>query len=88
MTSDDIFAVYAGWDTPTPECASRVLMGPNTSTEVATLRATLEVAYQLALLNEQIGGVLNSRTAQVRVMVEQGEYPLQVKVEKDAPSRW
>jgi len=81
MTSDDIFAVYAGWDTPTPECASRVLMSPNTSTEVATMRATLEVAYQLALLNEQIGGVLNSRIAQVRVMVEQGEWPLQVKIQ-------
>jgi hypothetical protein len=39
------------------------------------------VAYQLALLNEQIGGVLNSRIAQVRVMVEQGEWPLQVKIQ-------
>jgi len=82
MTSDDIFAVYAGWDTPTPECPSRVLMSPNTSTEVATLRATLEVAYQLALLNEQIGGVLNSRIAQIAVRVESGEYPLQVQVQE------
>jgi hypothetical protein len=80
MTSDEIYATFGNWDTPTPECASRVLMSPNTSTEVATMRATLEVAYQLALLNEQIGRVLNSRSAQVRVMVESGEWPLQVQV--------
>ena len=52
------------------------------STEFAAFRASLEVAWQLAILNEQIGGVLNSRIAQVRVMVEQGEWPLQVHIQE------
>lgn len=88
MTSDEIYAVFKDWDAPIEGCASRVLMSPNTTTDVAAYRASLEVAYQLALLNEQIGGVLNSRTAQVRVMVEQGEWPLQVQVQPPQPNRW
>ena len=64
------------------------LMNRSMPTEVAAYRASLEVAWQLACLNESIGGVLNSRFAQVRVMVEQGDYPLRVQVAKDAPSRW
>jgi hypothetical protein len=79
MTSDGIYAVFKDWDTPTPECESRVLMGQNTPTEVATMRATLEVAYQLALLNEQIGNVLNSQFPQIRVMVEPGQWPIQIQ---------
>jgi hypothetical protein len=80
MTSDQIAKVaetvdWCGED-GTP------MMNPGMSVETANLRATLEVAYQLALLNEQIGGVLNSRIAQMRVMVEAGDYPLQVKVQE------
>jgi hypothetical protein len=82
MTSDEIFAVYKDWDTPTPECASRVLMGANSSPEASNFRINLEIAYQLALLNEQIGGVLNSRVPQIRVMCESGEWPLQVQVQE------
>jgi hypothetical protein len=55
---------------------------PNQTTEVAQLRWTIEVAYQLACLNEQIGGVLNNRVAQMRVMVESGDWPLQVQVQE------
>jgi hypothetical protein len=82
MTSDEIFAVYKDWDTPTSECASRVLMSPNTAIETSIFRATMEVAYQLAILNEQIGGVLNSRIPQIRVMCESGEWPLVVTEKK------
>ena len=82
MTSTEIEAVYKDWDTPTEGCASRVLMSPNTTTEVATLRATLEVAYQLAILNEQIGEVIGNRNPQIRVMVEPGEWPIQTQEQK------
>lgn len=82
MTSTEIEAVYKDWDTPTEGCASRVLMGMNTPTEVATLRATLEVAYQLALLNESLGYVLNSREPQVHVFVEPGNWPIQTQEQK------
>jgi len=81
MTSDEIFAVYKNWDTPTPECESRVLkMSPNTTTDVAILRATLEVAYQLAMLNEGFESLTSRRgLAHLRVQVEPGDYPLKVK---------
>lgn len=86
MTSDEIFAVYKDWDTPTPECPSRVLMGQNTTTEVATMRATLEVAYQLSLLNENfnemMGNLFNNRNPQIRVMVEPGEWPIQTQEQR------
>jgi hypothetical protein len=48
----------------------------------SSYRASLEVAYQLALLNEPIGGVLNNRVPQIRVMCEPGEWPLQVQVQE------
>ena len=54
-------------------------LNPDMASSIAHLRATLEVAYQLALLNEQIGGVLNSLIPQIRVMVEPGDYPIQVQ---------
>ncbi len=57
-------------------------LNPDMHQSTANLRATLEVAYQLALLNEQIGGVLNSRIPQIRVMVEPGEWPIQVNVQE------
>lgn len=86
MTSAEIEAVYKDWDTPTEGCASRVLMSPNTTTEVATLRATLEVAYQLALINENfnemMGNLFNNRNPQIRVMVEPGEWPIQTQGRK------
>ncbi len=81
MTSTDLEVVIKehdqGWQGP----HAQPLLNPNVPTDVANLRASLEVAYQLALLNEQIGGVLNSRIAQLRVMVESGEWPLQVNVQ-------
>jgi hypothetical protein len=86
MTSTEIEAVYKDWDTPTEGCASRVLMGMNTPTEVATLRATLEVAYQLALLNENfnemMGNLFNNRNTQIRVMVEPGDWPIQTQEQR------
>ena len=78
MTSDQIESTFRDWDR-TEDGNSRVLNSPSSSIEISQLRATLEVAYQLALLNEQIGGVLNSRIPQVRVMVEPGEWPVQVQ---------
>ena len=79
MTSDQIVESLAGcgWGVEGKE-----LLSPNMPTEVANLRASLEVAYQLALLNEQIGGVLNSRVPQIRVMCESGDWPLQVQVQE------
>ena len=76
MTSDQIrkAAAQDGWNLDED-------MGfhPNMLTEVANLRMTTEVAYQLALLNEQIGGVRNSRIPQIRVMVEPGKWPIQTE---------
>jgi hypothetical protein len=79
MTSDQIFkgATQDGWNLNEDQ-----RFNPNTPTEVAQLRMTTEVAYQLALLNEQIGGVLNSRIPQVRVMVDSGDWPLQVQIQE------
>jgi hypothetical protein len=76
MTSDQILkgAAQDGWNLNEDQG-----FHPNMLTEVAQLRMTIEVAYQLALLNEQIGGVLNSRIPQIRVMVEPGEWPIQVQ---------
>ena len=81
MTSDQIESTFKDWDR-TEDGNSRVLNSPSSSIETSQLRATLEVAYQLALLNEQIGGVLNSRIPQIRVMCEGGEYPLQVQIQE------
>lgn len=53
---------------------------PNCPTEVATYMMTCEVAYQLAMLNEGLAMMTgNGRIANLRVMVEPGEYPLQVR---------
>ena len=82
MTSTELEVVIketdAAWHAPNGDA----LRHPGMPTDVAAYRATLEVAYQLALLNEQIGGVLNSRVPQVRVMCESGEWPLQVQVQE------
>ena len=80
MTSDQIAKVAETVDWRGED--GTPMMNPRMAVDTANLRATLEVAYQLALLNEQIGGVLNSRIAQMRVMVEAGDYPLQVKVQE------
>ena len=88
MTSGEIEKVIAEVDSAWHGPNGEPILDPSMPTEVAAYRASLEVAWQLACLNEQIGNVLNTRTAQIRVMVEQGEYPLRVQVEKDAPSRW
>ena len=72
---ENMAEVDAAWHGPT----GTPMMHSNMPTVVANYRASLEVAYQLAVLNEQICGVLNSRIPQIRVMVESGEYPLQVR---------
>jgi hypothetical protein len=79
MTSDQILkgAAQDGWDLNADQG-----FHPNMLTEVAQYRMTVEVACQLALLNEQIGGVLNSRIPQMRVMVESGDWPLQVRIQE------
>ena len=50
------------------------------------MRATLEVAYQLSLLNENfnemMGNLFNNRNPQIRVMVEPGEWPIQTQEQK------
>jgi hypothetical protein len=76
MTSDQIAKAAGdlGWN-----INGDLPFTPNQTTEVANLRMSFEVAYQLAILNEQIGGVLNSRVPQIRVMVEPGEWPIQVQ---------
>ena len=80
MTSAEIEAAmsefdrrWAWKDAPLFHCA--------VNCQRSAYRASLEVAYQLALLNEQIGGVLNSRMPQIAVRVESGEWPLQVKIQ-------
>lgn len=82
MTSTEIEVVMkdadAAWHGPNGE----PMMNPNMPTEVATYRANLEVAYQLAILNEQIGGVLNNQYPQIRVMVEPGNWPIQIQEQK------
>ena len=64
------------------------LMNTSIPTDVAAYRASLEVAWQLAILNEQIGNVLNSRIAQIAVRCEGGEYPLQVQVQEPQRRTW
>lgn len=76
MTSDQIYkaAGNIGWN-----LSEDLPDNPNETTEVANLRMSYEVAYQLAILNEQIGGVLNSCIPQIRVMIENGDYPISTK---------
>jgi hypothetical protein len=81
MTSDQIAKATEECDRAWPSVEGP-LMNFNMPTDVAAYRASLEVAYQLAILNEQIGGVLNSRIPQFRVMVEPGEWPIQVQEQK------
>lgn len=57
------------------------MMNPNEPTKVATYRATLEVAFQLALLNERIDA-WEGWQSPLRVMVEPGEWPISVKEHK------
>lgn len=70
MDSEQIAKLCKGYDS-TAE--------PSVTIELATYRATLEVAYQLAILNERLDGVIQNRIPQVRVMVEPGEWPIQVE---------
>ena len=79
MTSDQIYKATAelGWSIDDGQ-----VLAMNPPTDVANLRASLEVAYQLAILNEQICGVLNTRTPQLRVMVEPGDWPIQTQEQK------
>lgn len=82
MTSSEIEAVTrdvdAAWYGPNGE----PLLNPNMPTDVANYRATLEVAYQLAFLNEQICEVIQTREPRIRVMVEPGEWPIQIKEQR------
>lgn len=55
---------------------------PNCPTEVATYMMMCEVAYQLALLNEGFAMLTENRNASLRVMVEPGEWPIQVQEAK------
>jgi hypothetical protein len=82
MTSTELEAVIKDYDARWHGPNGEPLMYPNTPTDVAAYRASLEVAWQLAILNEQIGGVLNTREAHIAVKVESGEYPLQVQVQE------
>ena len=81
MTSDQIVKAVSsiGLDIET-------FSGPNASPEFANLRATLEVAYQLALLNENfgemMGNLFNNSNPQIRVMVEPGDWPIQTQEQK------
>ena len=82
MTSTEIEKLIKGVDgTQRSSPLSEHPVITYTPTEKAKYRATLEVAWQLALLNEQIGGVLNSRMPQIAVRVESGEWPSQVKIQ-------
>lgn len=85
MTSDELAKHIAVLETPLigsrPSESGVNLIPYDTPSriEVDHYRATLEVAYQLAILNEQIGGVLNSRIPQIRVRIENGDYPISTK---------
>jgi hypothetical protein len=80
MTSDQIAKVAETMDWCGED--GTPMMNPGMSNDVATLRATLEVAYQLARLNEGMDSILNNRNPQIRVMVEPGDWPLQVQVQE------
>ena len=58
------------------EPLSKTPVIPYSTTEKEKYRATLEVAYQLSLLNENfsemMGNLFNNRNPQIRVMVEAG----------------
>ena len=79
MTSDQIYKATAelGWSINDGQA-----FAVNPPTGVANLRATLEVAYQLAILNEQIEQVIGNRNPQIRVMVEPGEWPIQTQEQR------
>ena len=79
MTSDQIYKATAelGWSIDDGQ-----VLAMNPPTDVANLRASLEVAYQLAILNEQIEQVIGNRNPQIRVMVEPGEWPIQTQEQR------
>lgn len=77
MTSDQIAGVI--------EQADKVwrdegpLLAINKTTDVAMYRAMMEVAYQVALLNEGFESLTSQRgNQQLRVQVEPGDYPIAV----------
>jgi len=82
MTSDEIGKVCEMFDAAWPDKTSGAM-----SVETSIAAATWQTAYHLAILNEQIDGVLNSRIAQLRVMVEPGEYPINTQVQEQH-KRW
>jgi hypothetical protein len=74
MTSDQIVKAVS-----TLGMSIETFCGPNASPEFANLRATLEVAYQLARLNEGFESLTSQRgNQQLRVQVEPGDYPIAV----------
>lgn len=78
MTSAQLEIVIADADAAWHGADGTPMMNPNCPTEVAHYRATLEVAWQLAVLNENLGQIINTRDARLRVMVEPGDWPLRV----------
>ena len=78
MTSTQLEKVITDADQAWHGPGNEPLMNPNMPTDVAAYRVSLEVAYQLAILNEQICGVLQNRVPQIRVMVEPGDWPITV----------
>jgi hypothetical protein len=79
MTSTELEVVIKDCDAAWHGPDGMPMMNPSEPTDVATYRATLEVAYQLALLNENLGTVIGNRNPQIRVMVEPGDWPIQTQ---------
>lgn len=79
MTSNEIDLVIKDADRTWHGPNGEPMMNPNCPTDVAAFRASLEVAYQLALLNESLNCVIGNRIPQVRVMVEPGDWPIQTQ---------
>lgn len=79
MTSDEIEMVIKDADQAWHGPNGEPMMNPAMPTEVATFRASLEIAYQLALLNENLSCVIGNRIPQIRVMVEPGDWSIQTQ---------
>jgi len=78
MTIDELEVVIKEADNAYSGPNGEPLCNPNTPVEVANFRASLEVAYQLAILNERLD-MWGTRNSTLRVMVEPGEWPIQTQ---------
>lgn len=75
MTSESIYKVCDEIDKQWFS-SKGTLLNTTMPVKVKAYRATLEVAFQLALLNEGMDRITDLRNPHLRVMVEPGNYPI------------